>query len=116
MSDTIFGVDRIKDDFVKSSSRKKLAEKEAGDFEKGIFNKEPKWHTKRILIISIWILFFVAIAIFIIRVLHFVFPECWCWLTDERLQNIDKFLFSGAFGGILVKYASYIFANKKETE
>ena len=73
------------------------------------FDHKKKWHIHTILIISIWAMFIIVGVVFIIRAVHFVLPECLCWLNAEKLQNIDKFLFSGAFGGILLKYAKYIF-------
>jgi len=116
MSKDVFGVEGINENFsiLDNPSSKKNAQKEAEHFRKGFFNQQQKWHTDRILILSIWSLFVVAIVVFIIRVLHFIIPDVWCWLSNERLQNIDKFLFSGAFGGILVKYATYIFYDKKK--
>ena len=73
------------------------------------FDHKKKWHIHKILVLSIWAMFIIAGIVLIIRALHFIMPDCWCWLNAEKLQNIDKFLFSGAFGGILAKYAKYIF-------
>jgi hypothetical protein len=79
----------------------------------GFFGKERKWHIHRIGIMSLWVMFIIAAFILVIRTSHFVIPESWRWLDSENLQNIDKFLFSGAFGGILVKYAGYLFKSNE---
>jgi hypothetical protein len=73
------------------------------------FSDSKKWHTHWIMISALWVMFIIALAVFTIRAAHFVIPDSWCWLSPEKLQNIDKFLFSGAFGGILAKYAGYLF-------
>jgi hypothetical protein len=73
-----------------------------------LFGESKKWHLHWILIIALWAMFAIASAVLVIRAIHFVLPDTWCWLSPEKLQNIDKFLFSGAFGGILAKYAKYL--------
>ena len=76
--------------------------------ESDFYSENKKWHVHWILIASLWAMFTIVAAVLIIRAAHFIIPDCWCWLDAEKLQNIDKFLFSGAFGGILAKYANYI--------
>jgi hypothetical protein len=39
---------------------------------------------------------------------HFMLPEKWCWLTEQKIQSIDKSLFSGAIGGLVVNYIKHI--------
>ncbi|MFT3991832.1 MAG: hypothetical protein QM680_10535 [Luteolibacter sp.] len=54
----------------------------------------------------------VIILVVIVRVLHLVLPmksKGWfgwfgCWLETSQIQEIDKFFFSGALGGLLMKY------------
>lgn len=48
---------------------------------------------------------------FIVRIIHFIAPEnTWLyWLSDEQIQSIDRFLFSGAIGAIVGKYFDEIF-------
>ena len=84
--------------------------------EDDLYKENKKWHVHRIMVISLWAMFIIAVTILSIRAVHFVIPDCWCWLSAEKLQNIDKFLFSGAFGGILAKYAKYLFAPSNENE
>ena len=79
--------------------------------ELDFFSENKKWHLHRILIIALWAMFLIAGATLTVRAVHFILPDQWCWLTAEKLQNIDKFLFSGAFGGILAKYARFLFAS-----
>ena len=80
---------------------------DASSSEENLF-RNRKRHINRIFIASLWAMFAVVAAVLIIRAIHFIIPDSWCWLDAEKLQNIDKFLFSGAFGGILAKYANYI--------
>ncbi len=65
----------------------------------------------RLLVISIYILWFIAIVILIIRLLHFVTPEGALihYLNEEQIQTIDKVLFSGAIGGWMTKYGEKVF-------
>ena len=105
-------------------SKIKITEKEIGFFGKdkikkakkevGFFGKETPWHAKIILNIGLWAMFCIAAVILIFRSSHFIIPVCWRWLTPDDLQNIDKFLFSGAFGGILAGFANYLFKQQKE--
>lgn len=44
------------------------------------------------------------LAVFIIRVAHFVLPSCWRWLNDHDIQGLDKLIFSGAIGGFIGKF------------
>ena len=76
------------------------------------FEYKKSRHVHIIGIVSIWAMFIIAAVVLIIRAAHFILPECACWLNAEKLQNIDKFLFSGAFGGILARYAKYIFTTQ----
>lgn len=92
----------------------KLALKEADFYS---HDKERQEGLKQffhyLTIISLSIVFILAICLIIIRAFHFVAPTCWKWLNQEELQALDKTLFSGAIGGILSKYMSNIFnANK----
>ena len=95
-------IDNISDSPVSSTA-------EATKKEYASFGDKKKWHIHTILIISIWSMFIIAGIVLIVRAVHFILPDSLCWLNAEKLQNIDKFLFSGAFGGILAKYAKYIF-------
>ena len=60
--------------------------------------------------VAIWL----TVAVFIIRVLQFVLPTSWRWLTEEQTHDIDKILSGGAFGAFIAKYLSTaIFPDKK---
>ena len=92
------------------------AEQESGKqsrSEDDFFSNNTKWHIHLIMVFSLWAMFAIAAIVLIIRAVHFVIPDGWCWLNAEKLQNIDKFLFSGAFGGILAKYAKYLFGDSQ---
>lgn len=62
-----------------------------------------------ITIIAILIVFLVVLIVFLIRVSHFIIPNNWRWLTDEQIQTVDKFFFSGALGGILTRHVGRLF-------
>lgn len=55
----------------------------------------------------------IFIVMFSIRMLHFIFPDDWCWLKADRLQAIDKSLFSGVIGGALTTYLKQIIPSGK---
>lgn len=57
---------------------------------------------------------FAFIALFIVRMIHFMLPQNWCWLSAEQTQSIDRFLFSGAIGGLVGNYLKQIFPNGKK--
>lgn len=47
---------------------------------------------------------FVGLLVFIARMWHLISPDCWSWLDTDRIHKIDQLLFSGALGGLIVKY------------
>jgi hypothetical protein len=55
---------------------------------------------------------FVMIIVFVVRMVHFILPEKYCWLSAEQIQGLDKFLFSGALGGLVVGSIKQAFGTK----
>ncbi len=64
-----------------------------------------------ITMITILLVFIVVTVVFLIRVSHFIMPDDYKWLTDEQLQSVDKFFFSGALGGIMTRHVGKLFNN-----
>ncbi|MBC6400582.1 MAG: hypothetical protein GDA51_10140 [Ekhidna sp.] len=58
---------------------------------------------------SIYILWFFVVAMFIVRILHLLFPTNSHWLSETQIQSLDKLLFSGSIGGILGEFGGTIF-------
>jgi hypothetical protein len=50
----------------------------------------------------------ILLTILVVRVWHLIGPSWWRWLSDLDIQNIDKMLFSSAFGGIVFGYLKEI--------
>ena len=93
----------IKDDV--STEPEPLAAKE--DRER--FREEQiKDLTHKLLKCAIWGLFMIVTALFVIRVYHMGVGSGGKWLNESQLNSIDKFLYSGAFGGLLGKYSNKI--------
>lgn len=52
------------------------------------------------------------IVIFLARMLHIILPEVCHWISKEGIQEIDRMLFSGAAGGLIIKYLEPILNGK----
>ena len=79
-----------------------------------LFNARKREETLKVVLhwitmIALVIVFIVLVIVFLIRIGHFILPTDYKWLSDEQLQTIDKFLFSGALGGIVSKHAGKLF-------
>ena len=76
--------------------------------ESEIFNEKNERsknkHKHYVFIISVYIIWGMAIAIVVLRAYHYISPICWRWLDVDQLQALDKLLFSGAVGTILGRY------------
>lgn len=97
------GIESIKDDV--STQKEDLAAREDREFFR---EEEIKDLTHKLLKIIIWGLFIIVAALFVIRIYHMAVPSGWKWLNESQLNSIDKFLYSGAFGGLLGKYSNKI--------
>ena len=56
---------------------------------------------------TIWFIRTAAVIvtiIFAVRMMYFVLPTKYRWLSDEQIKSMDEFLFHGTVGGILVAY------------
>ena len=73
--------------------------------ESAIFNEKNERsknkHKHIVFIISLYIMWGMAICIVVFRAYHYISPISWRWLDVEQLQALDKLLFSGAIGTIL---------------
>ena len=97
------GIESIKDDV--STQKEDLAARE----DRELFREEEiKDLTHKLLKIVIWELFIIVAALFVIRIYHMAVTSGWKWLNESQLNSIDKFLYSGAFGGLLGKYSNKI--------
>ena len=97
------GIESIKDDV--STQKEDLAAREDREFFR---EEEIKDLTHKLLKIVIRGLFIIVAALFVIRIYHMAVPSGWKWLNESQLNSIDKFLYSGAFGGLLGKYSNKI--------
>lgn len=85
------------------------ADSSAGREQRKVFSDERRSEERKQTFHHVFVCF-VRIAaysffvVFIARMLHFVLPTCWAWLSDEQIHAIDKSLFSGAIGGLIVKH------------
>lgn len=79
-------------------------------------NETAKQHLHKIFILFIWFAGFAFIALFVVRMWHFGAPESLCWLKDDRIQNIDKSLFSGAIGGLIMNHIRQTLPGKPKSD
>jgi hypothetical protein len=56
----------------------------------------------------------IVIIIFAVRMVFYVLPTSWRWLTDEQVKSMDDFLFHGIVGGIVGLYLRKSFQPKDE--
>ena len=97
------GIESIKDDV--STQKEDLAARE----DRELFREEEiKDLTHKLLKFVIWALFITFGMLFVIRIWHVAVSSGWKWLNESQLNGIDKFLYSGAFGGFLGKYSNKI--------
>ncbi|WP_447045322.1 hypothetical protein [Vreelandella sp. H-I2] len=54
------------------------------------------------------------ILIFLVRVVHIIMPEQLHWLSSKNIQEIDRMFFSGAIGGVIIKYLEPILNGKSK--
>lgn len=110
----------------KPSDKGKQENKEVGKFiDKGAERKEEKSATVHSLLIRaapflFWWIFvpFLTIIILLIlgvigvRVWHLLGPECYVWLGEEKLSDIDKILGAALGGGFIGSRLQKIFPEK----
>ena len=101
-------------EFASISTEPPTNETNSADSQKELeaFDNKSKLGVKkakqRVFIISIYMLWLMAVCVLMIRLIHFILPEFCQWLSVEQLQSLDKFLFSGAIGGVLGKYGAKV--------
>lgn len=79
--------------------------------EEDILEDGKKAVQKEVHKIVVWALRGGAIALgllVLIRLWHMGSPLGWRWLSPENVQEIDKMLFSSAFGGVILSYLKQI--------
>lgn len=81
------------------------SKKEAKDLYR---SENLKDHLHKVFVIFIYVAFYSFTVVFSVRLIHFVLPTCWQWITAEQIQSIDKLFFSGALGSLIGGY----FVNK----
>ena len=93
-----------------------MAKREEKETFRGDAKREEraKQHLHNIFICFIWIAGIVFIILFIVRMLHFILPDSMCWLSQDRIQAIDKSLFSGAIGGLIMNHIKKTIPRSKD--
>lgn len=95
-----------------------LAKQETAEFENSYYQntqddleaanerrkETTREHFHRLFILGLRIVGISLIAVFVVRILHVVLPDYCQWLSKEQVQEIDRMLFSGAAGGLVIKY------------
>jgi len=70
--------------------------------------EQLKTNLHKVFVCIIWVAFSAFVVVFLIRVVHFILPGHWAWLTDLQIQGIDKLIFSGAIGGFIGRYLNKV--------
>lgn len=89
---------RFSDEGVETDTEKSL--KEANEHR----NETTRSVFHNLFILGLRVVGLSLILIFFIRVLHIILPEHCHWLSSNNIQEIDRMLFSGAVGGVIIKY------------
>ncbi len=82
-----------------------------GEKEEDVLEDSKKAVQKEVHTIVLWALRGGAIAlglIILVRLWHMGAPEAWRWLWPDNIQEIDKMLFSSAFGGVVLNYLKQV--------
>jgi len=77
--------------------------------QKELFELQNTKVKHRLVTLSIYVLWLFVVSIFIVRILHLLFPTNLHWLSETQIQSLDKLLFSSSIGGILGKFGGTIF-------
>lgn len=59
-------------------------------------------------VVFLWFIRTVAVCfilVFLVRIIHYVLPLQYCWLSETQLQGIDKSIFSGVLGALVARYS-----------
>lgn len=65
---------------------------------------------------ALWVIVYSLLAVFLIRIIHFVLPNCWHWITKDTLNEINNLLSSGLIGALVGRKLDLITKSKKPTE
>jgi hypothetical protein len=107
--------ERIGSDITPVSSDPLAKKEERETFKGDAYRQErARQHLHNVFICFIWIAGMTFITLFIVRMLHFILPDAYCWLEDSRIQAIDKSLFSGAIGGLIMNHIKQTLPRSKE--
>lgn len=98
-----------------------LSDTEARKEQNDLFGDDLRHEQKKQVLHTAFLWFirvaaFILIIAFVIRMSHFLLPTKWCWLTEEQLQGLDKFLFSGTLGGLVVAFIKPAFPSKSGSD
>ncbi|GAA4327892.1 hypothetical protein GCM10023149_31620 [Mucilaginibacter gynuensis] len=65
-------------------------------------------------IIFVWVCLISVGGIIVIKILHVLLPQQYCWLKKEQLDNINDFFVDGSIGGLVVGFLKSSIMDKKE--
>ncbi len=90
----------------------KLSQKE----QRALFDGKKASVLHNVYIWSIRVASFCMGVVFVVRIAHLVMPECWEWLSPERVREVDRFLFSGTMGAIVGRSLKEAFSPIEQTD
>lgn len=53
-------------------------------------------------IVFVWVCLLSVSAVVVIKLWHMVFPQNYCWLVKEQLNQLNDFFVDGSIGGLVV--------------
>jgi hypothetical protein len=90
---------------------KKPVDKSALQEENSLFSAKKQNLLNTLFLFAIRVVAIVLMVMFLVRIWHIIAPWQSHWLMGSDLEELDRFLFSGALGTLLGKYADKAFVS-----
>ena len=77
---------------------------------RGQERRNQLWFLKTLgfIIPCLMVIFFLIFASSLIAwAIHQLVPECWTWMSERQLSNVQSVIFSGTLGAIVSAYANH---------
>ena len=88
-----------------SDQSTRLAKSEERKFSGDHRRREQKKNARHWLSVGfMWVVGILVSTLLWARALHYILPESWCWLSEQRLHLMDEIFFHGTIGGLLVGF------------
>ena len=73
-------------------------------FKDGERGEKFRKHLYYLVLTGIYVVAICLMVMIIIRVWHFVVPDCWKWLDEEHTHDLERIIFSGVIVSLAGSY------------